>query len=113
MLLVDSSGDRKRKREGGENGERERKRVGGESGDRERKGGDRSQQQAAGREGESQRGPRLLRAKSSSPHIDRVSTACAAAAGILGAVNGTASFTSKPIEHGQSTMLCLTLRLSA
>ena len=46
MLLVDSSGDRKRKREGGENGERERKRVGGESGDRERKGGDRSQQQA-------------------------------------------------------------------
>jgi hypothetical protein len=44
-------GDRKRKREGGENGEREGKRVGGESGDRERKGGDRSQQVTAGREG--------------------------------------------------------------
>ena len=47
--LAGQSGDRKRKREGGENGEREGKRVGGESGDRERKGGDRSQQQAAGR----------------------------------------------------------------
>ena len=37
--LAGQSGDRKRKREGGENGERERK------------GGDRTQQQAAGREG--------------------------------------------------------------
>ena len=46
-------------------------------------------------EAESRRGPRLLRAKTSNPHIDRVSTACAA--GILGAVNGTASLTSKPI----------------
>ena len=43
------SGDRKRKREGGENGDRERKRQGGENGDHQRKGGDRMQQQAAGR----------------------------------------------------------------
>ena len=61
--LAGQSGDRKRKREGGENGDRERKRQGGENGDRERKrrggengdhqrkGGDRVQQQAAGREG--------------------------------------------------------------
>ena len=49
--LAGQSGDRKRKRAGGENGDRERKRQGGENGDRERKGGDRMQQQAAGREG--------------------------------------------------------------
>jgi len=49
--LAGQSGDRKRKREGGANGDRERKRQGGENGDRERKGGDRMQQQAAGREG--------------------------------------------------------------
>jgi len=35
----------------GENGDRKRKREGGENGDRDRKGGDRAQQQAAGREG--------------------------------------------------------------
>ena len=34
---------------GGENGDRERKREGGENGDGERKGGDRMQQQTAGR----------------------------------------------------------------
>jgi hypothetical protein len=45
------NGDRERKRQGGENGDRERKRQGGENGDRERKGGDRMQQQSAGREG--------------------------------------------------------------
>jgi hypothetical protein len=51
--LAGQSGDRKRKRQGGENGDsdRERKRQGGESGDHQRKGGDRMQQQAAGREG--------------------------------------------------------------
>ena len=43
------NGDRDRKREGGENGDRDRKREGGENGDRDRKGGDRAQQQAAGR----------------------------------------------------------------
>ena len=37
------------KRVGGENGDRERKREGGENGDGERKGGDRMQQQTAGR----------------------------------------------------------------
>ena len=47
--LAGQSGDRKRKREGGENGDRERKREGGENGDHQRKGGDRMQQQAAGR----------------------------------------------------------------
>ena len=47
--LAGENGDRKRKREGGENGDRDRKREGGENGDRERKGGDRAQQQAAGR----------------------------------------------------------------
>ena len=45
------NGDRERKREGGENGDRDRKREGGENGDRDRKGGDRAQQQVAGREG--------------------------------------------------------------
>ncbi len=35
----------------GQSGDRKRKRAGGENGDRERKGGDRMQQQAAGREG--------------------------------------------------------------
>ena len=35
----------------GENGDRDRKREGGENGDRDRKGGDRAQQQVAGREG--------------------------------------------------------------
>ena len=45
------NGDRERKRQGGENGDRERKRQGGENGDHQRKGGDRMQQQAAGREG--------------------------------------------------------------
>ena len=49
--LAGENGDRKRKREGGENGDRDRKREGGENGDRDRKGGDRAQQQAAGREG--------------------------------------------------------------
>ena len=47
--LAGENGDRKRKREGGENGDRDRKREGGENGDRDRKGGDRAQQQAAGR----------------------------------------------------------------
>ena len=49
--LAGENGDRKRKREGGENGDRDRKREGGENGDRDRKGGDRAQQQTAGREG--------------------------------------------------------------
>ena len=35
----------------GQSGDRKRKRAGGENGDHQRKGGDRMQQQAAGREG--------------------------------------------------------------